>query len=246
MIVIPAIDIKDSRCVRLKQGLMSEETVYSEDPAAMAVKWAELGAERLHLVDLNGAVRGEPVNKGVIGRIAKAVSIPIQLGGGIRNMSTLESYFTLGVHQAILGSAAHRDPEFFRRACREFPGKIILGIDAKEDHVAIEGWTEETNLTPVELAKRFEAEGIWAVIYTDIQKDGMKTGPNIPATEALSRAVEIPVIASGGISDIHDVEEILELSSSGVIGMITGRAIYDGTLDLQTAIKRSKEHDKKT
>jgi len=237
LLVIPAIDIKNSRCVRLKQGQMSKETVYSEIPEDMAIKWHEDGAERLHLVDLDGAISGKPVNKEVIRRIVAAVPIPVQLGGGIRDIKTIDVYLELGIHQIILGTVAFKDPEFVARACKEFPDKIILGIDAKKGHVAVEGWTEETNITPVGMAKRYEALGISAIIYTDIQRDGMGTGPNVEVTKDLAEAVKIPVIASGGISGIDDVAKISAISESGVIGMITGRALYEGTLNLAEAIR---------
>jgi phosphoribosylformimino-5-aminoimidazole carboxamide ribotide isomerase len=219
---------------------MAEETVFSDDPEAMAVKWFDQGAERLHLVDLDGASRGQPVNKGVIGRIVRAVPIPVQLGGGIRDMSVLETYFSLELRYVILGTAAHRDPEFVEMACRAFPGRIILGIDARGDRVAVEGWTEDTESTPVELVGRYEGQGIAAVVYTDIHRDGMRTGPNVDATRAMAEATEIPVIASGGISDLSDVQRVMSLSGAGVMGMITGRAIYDGSLDLSQAIKMTK------
>jgi len=241
LLVIPAIDIKNSRCVRLKQGQMSKETVYSDIPEEMAIKWHEDGAEKLHLVDLDGAISGKPVNKEVIRRIVTAVPIPVQLGGGIRDIKTIDVYLELGIHQIILGTVAFKDPEFVTRACKEFPDKIILGIDAKKGHVAVEGWTEETNITPEGMAKRYESLGISAIIYTDIQRDGMGTGPNVDATKVLAETVKIPVIASGGISGIDDVARISAISESGVIGMITGRALYEGTLNLAEAIKFLKK-----
>lgn len=237
MIVIPAIDIKGGRCVRLKQGRMTDETVFSEVPEEMAEKWFEQGAERLHVVDLDGAAQGRPVNTQVIKKIVSAIPIPVQLGGGVRDMIALEAYLDLGLNYVILGTAAHKDPGFAMRACDKFAGQIILGIDAREDQVAVEGWTEEISLTPVELAKRFQGSGVASIIYTDIHRDGMKTGPNVDATGALARAIQIPVIASGGISGISDVSEILMLEKDGVIGMITGRALYDGGLDLAEAIE---------
>ena len=240
MIVIPAIDIKGGRCVRLKQGKMAEETVFSDIPEAMALKWFEQGAERLHVVDLDGAFQGSPVNKDVIKKIVNAISIPVQLGGGVRDMMVLKAYFDLGIHYVILGTAALKDPEFVLQACDNFPGRIILGIDARDDHVAVEGWAEEISLTPQELAGRFENAGLSAIIYTDIHRDGMRTGTNIKATRALARAIKVPVIASGGISGISDVKNILPLSEDGVIGMITGRALYDGSLDLAEAVRVSK------
>ncbi|MBW1910565.1 MAG: 1-(5-phosphoribosyl)-5-[(5-phosphoribosylamino)methylideneamino]imidazole-4-carboxamide isomerase [Deltaproteobacteria bacterium] len=236
MVVIPAIDIKEGRCVRLKQGRMTDETVFSEVPEEMAVKWFKQGAERLHIIDLDGAVQGRPVNNLTIKRIVNAIPIPIQLGGGVRDMDVLEAYYNIGIHYMILGTMAYKDPEFVMQACDRFPGRIILGIDAKKDRVAVEGWTEEIDSSPVELAKKFEATGVTSIIYTDIHRDGMRTGPNVDATRALARAVEIPVIASGGISGISDVLEILTLSEDGVVGMITGRALYDGSLDLAEAI----------
>jgi len=215
---------------------MTDETVFSEVPEEMAVKWFEQGAERLHIIDLDGAVQGRPVNNLTIKRIVNAIPIPIQLGGGVRDMDALEAYYNIGIHYMILGTVAYKDPEFVMQACDRFPGRIILGIDARKDRVAVEGWTEEIDSSPVELAKKFEATGVTSIIYTDIHRDGMRTGPNVDATKALARAVEIPVIASGGISGISDVLGILTLSEDGVVGMITGRALYDGSLDLAEAI----------
>ena len=240
MLVIPAIDVKDGRCVRLKQGRMAEETVFSDVPEEMAVKWFETGAERLHVVDLDGAVKGRPVNRETVRRIVDAVPIPVQLGGGVRDMQTLEAYFDLGLGYVILGTVAHKDPGFVRSACSRFPGHIILGIDARGDRVAVEGWTEETSITPEDLAKKYEEDGASAIIYTDIHRDGMRTGSNIAATRRLAQAVRIPVIASGGISGISDVSDLLPLEVDGVIGMITGRALYDGSLDLEEAIMVAK------
>ena len=237
MLIIPAIDLKGGRCVRLKQGRMSDETVFSNIPEEMAVRWYECGARRLHLVDLDGAVQGKPINKDVIRRIVNAVPIPVELGGGIREMPVLEAYFELGLQFLILGTVAHKDPEFVYHACRAFPGQIILGIDAKNDSVAVEGWTEDIKQTPKALAKQLEKSGIAAIIYTDISRDGMRTGCNVASTKDLARSVEIPVIASGGISGLDDVLEILPLAKDGVTGMITGRALYDGSLDLKEAIQ---------
>lgn len=237
MLVIPAIDIKEGRCVRLLQGQMSQETVYSEAPEEMARQWFEKGAEKLHLVDLDGAVEGTPVNAEVIGNITKSVPIPLELGGGIRNMETVEAYLNLGVHEVILGTAALKHPDFAKLACQRFPGRIILAIDVRKGFVAVEGWTEQTATTPVDLARDYEKAGIAAIIYTDIQRDGMRTGPNIEATRELAQAVDVPVIASGGISDMEDVRHLLPLAEWGVTGMITGKAIYEGTLDLEEAVK---------
>jgi phosphoribosylformimino-5-aminoimidazole carboxamide ribotide isomerase len=242
LLVIPAIDIKDGRCVRLRQGIMAQETVFSDRPEEMALRWYEQGAERLHLVDLNGAVEGRPVNRDAIRRIIQSVPIPVELGGGIRDMETLEAYLGLGVHLAILGTVAYRDPDFVYSACDRFPGQIMLGIDAREERVAIKGWTEETNLTPAQMAKGFEAAGVASIVYTDIQRDGMNTGPNVERTAALARSVEIPVIASGGISCLEDVRRIVRLCQDGVVGMITGRALYDGRLDLGEAIMAVREN----
>lgn len=241
MLVIPAIDLKGGRCVRLRQGVMSEETVFSTHPEEIAIKWAESGAERLHVVDLDGAVEGRPTNSQVISRIVEAASIPVQLGGGIRDMRTAEGYLKSGVSQIILGTVGYKDPEFVEKACREFPSQVILGIDARKGRIAVEGWTEETDLEPEELAKRFEAAGISAIIYTDISRDGMGTGPNVEATGRMARAVKVPVIASGGIAGVSDVARLLPLARDGVIGMITGRALYDGSLDLSEAIKIAKK-----
>ncbi|PKN30067.1 MAG: 1-(5-phosphoribosyl)-5-[(5-phosphoribosylamino)methylideneamino]imidazole-4-carboxamide isomerase [Deltaproteobacteria bacterium HGW-Deltaproteobacteria-21] len=241
MIVIPAIDLKDGRCVRLKQGRMSEETVYSTKPEEIALKWFEKGAERLHVVDLDGAIRKTPVHREVVRHIVKAVPIPVEVGGGIRNIDTVRSYLDSGVHAVILGTAAFRDPDLLYQSCKEYPGRIILGLDANEGKIAVEGWTHATELTPIELGKRFANDGLEAIIYTDIQKDGMGTGPNIEATRMLAKGVNVPLIASGGIADVEDVKKVLTLSEDGVIGMITGRALYEGGLDLQEAIRIAKE-----
>jgi phosphoribosylformimino-5-aminoimidazole carboxamide ribotide isomerase len=240
MIVIPAIDIKNGRCVRLRQGKMSHETVYSNIPAEMAKKWFDEGAERLHIVDLDGAVGGKPVNKDVVKDIVDSVPIPVQLGGGIRKIETIDAYLDIGVNDVILGTAAYKDPDFIKEACLKYPGRVILGIDAKNGHVAIEGWVEETDITAENMAKKYESLGISAIIYTDIQRDGMSTGPNLEATKKLAQAIEIPVIASGGISGIEDVINIQGLADFGVSGMITGKALYEGTLDLSEAIKKVK------
>ena len=237
MIVIPAIDIRAGRCVRLKQGEMSRETVYSDDPAAMARKWVSRGAERLHVVDLDGAVQGGPANRDRIQSIVEAVSVPVQVGGGIREPAAVESYLQMGVAQVILGTSAIQDPDFLENASSSFPGRIILGLDARGDHLAVQGWTEETAMTPREIARRCEHLDLFAIIYTDIHRDGMSTGPNVEATLALARSVRTPIIASGGISGRNDVAGIARLEPHGVMGMITGRALYQGTLDLAEAIR---------
>ena len=237
MLIIPAIDIKNGKCVRLKQGRMSDETIFSDKPEEMAKKWFECGAKRLHLVDLDGAVSGRPVNRKTIRRIVEAIPIPVELGGGVRDMATLRAYFDLGLQYVILGTVAHKNPDFVKEACRLYPDQIILGIDARNNRIAVEGWTEEINLTPEALAKRFENDGLAAIIYTDINRDGMRTGCNVDATGALAGTTNIPVIASGGISQMDDVSRILPLATDGVMGLITGRALYDGSLDLTAAIK---------
>lgn len=240
MLVIPAIDIRGGRCVRLAQGQLDRETVYSDNPEKVAIRWREAGAERIHLVDLDGAVGGRPVNRETIERIARTLSIPIQMGGGIRDLATMEAYLSLGIQQVILGTVAVKNPEFVEMACRRFPDRVIVGIDARDNCVAVEGWMEETNLSPLEMAHRLEQIGVSAIVYTDIFRDGMRTGPNVMATGDLAKALNIPVIASGGISTIEDVEKLLELQEYGVTGMITGRALYEGTLDLTEAINLSK------
>jgi phosphoribosylformimino-5-aminoimidazole carboxamide ribotide isomerase len=237
MIVIPAIDLKAGKCVRLKQGQMSKETIYSESPSEMAVTWYEQGAERLHLVDLDGAVGGKPTNRHAIRDILKSVPIPAELGGGIRNMATVEAYLELGVTWVILGTAAIKDAVFVEKACAAFPGRIILAIDAKNNLVAVEGWTEPTTLIAHVLARKFEGMGVSAIVYTDIERDGMSVGPNLKATEDFARQVRVPVIASGGISGIEDVRRITALADFGVVGMITGRALYEGKLNLRDALK---------
>ncbi len=219
---------------------MSRETIYSAHPEEVAREWLDAGAERIHLVDLDGAVGGRPVNQNAIEKIIKAVSVPVQLGGGIRDLKTIKAYLNLGIQQVILGTIAYKDSDFAQLACDTFPQHIIVGIDAKRNKVAVEGWTEETNITPLDLARRFEPTGIFSVIYTDIHRDGMRTGPNVKATGELAKALDIPVIASGGISGIEDVAELLALSQYGVTGMITGRALYERTLDLDQAIKVAK------
>jgi len=216
---------------------MSDETIFSDKPEEMAKKWFECGAERLHLVDLDGAVSGQPVNRKTISQIVEAIPIPVELGGGVRDMATLRAYFDLGLQYVILGTVAHKNPDFVKEACRLYPGRIILGIDARNNRIAVEGWTEEINLTPETLAKRFENDGLAAIIYTDINRDGMRTGCNVDATGALARTTNIPVIASGGISEMDDVLKILPLAADGIMGLITGRALYDGSLDLTAAIK---------
>lgn len=236
MIVIPAIDLKEGKCVRLEQGEMDRDTVFSDNPAEQALKWQQAGAELLHLVDLDGAFAGEPKNKGAIEAILAAISIPAQLGGGIRDIATIEAYLSLGLSRVIIGTAAQRNPELVVEACRKFPGRIVVGIDAKNGMVAVQGWAEVTGITAVDLARKFEDCGVSAIIYTDISRDGMMAGPNIEATRALAEAIAIPVIASGGVSSLADIENLMAIEASGVSGTITGKAIYTGAIDLSEAI----------
>ena len=237
MLIIPAIDLKDGHCVRLRQGLMEDATVFSEDPGAMARHWVDQGGKRLHLVDLNGAFAGKPVNEGAIKAIVAAVGndIPIQLGGGIRDLDTIERYLDNGIGYIIVGTAAVKNPGFLHEACYAFPGQIMVGLDAKDGKVAVDGWSKLTGHDVIDLAKKFEDYGVEAVVYTDIGRDGMLTGVNIDATVALARALTIPVIASGGVTNLEDVRRLVEVEHEGVIGAITGRAIYEGTLNFAEA-----------
>lgn len=232
MLLIPAIDLKNGRCVRLRQGRMDDETIFSDDPLEVAGRWVEAGARRLHLVDLNGAFAGKPVNGDVISQIAAAFpDLPIQVGGGIRDEETMAAYLTVGVKYVIIGTQAVKEPVFVGRACRNFPGQVIVGLDAVDGMVAIDGWATVTEHPVTELSKRFEQDGVSAIVYTDIGRDGMLTGPNVAATAALAGSISTPVIASGGITDIEDISALCEVASSGIMGAITGRAIYEGTLD---------------
>ncbi|MFO8047436.1 MAG: 1-(5-phosphoribosyl)-5-[(5-phosphoribosylamino)methylideneamino]imidazole-4-carboxamide isomerase [Desulfosudaceae bacterium] len=240
MIVIPAVDIKNGRCVRLLQGDMNAETVFSDDPAAMAVRWASQGAELIHLVDLDGAVQKRPCNLPAIEKIIDQVGRPVQVGGGIRDMATLRMYLERGVSKAVIGSSAIHDADFIQAACREFPGRIVLGIDARNGQVAIEGWTETTTVTAVELARKFEGIGLAAVNFTDIHRDGMQTGPNLAAIQEFAEAIDIPVVASGGVSTLSDIKALAGLRDCGITGVITGRALYEGSLDLAEAIAAAR------
>ena len=236
MLVIPAIDLKDGQCVRLKQGLMEETTVFSEDPVTMASQWAQEGARRLHLVDLNGAFAGTPINRTVVNEItANYQGLPVQIGGGIRTIETIESYLIAGVSWVIIGTSAVETPEMVAEACREFPGKIIVGLDAKDGLVATDGWAKVTNIKATELAQRFEQDGVESIVYTDIARDGMMQGVNIEQTLGMAHACSIPIIASGGITNMDDIKALREVADQGVMGAITGRAIYEGTLDLAEA-----------
>lgn len=240
MIVIPAIDLKGGRCVRLSQGDFGRVTVYADDPAAMAEVWKQQGAERLHVVDLDGSLAGVPRHEDAIRQIVEKSGVPVQVGGGIRTLKTVEAYLKLGVRWVILGTAALSDPEFVRAACRAFPDQVILGIDAAGGRVAVRGWTERTEQTAAALALRFAEERPAAVVYTDIARDGMETGVNVQATGALADAVGIPVIASGGVSGIRDIRRLLPLEKRGVIGVIAGRALYTGALILAEAMVCAK------
>ena len=237
MIIIPAIDLKEGKCVRLKQGLMDQSTIFSENPAEMARKWVDLGAKRLHLVDLDGAFAGKPVNDEAVRLIVSEVGneIPIQLGGGIRNLETVENFLNIGVDSVIIGTAAVTNPGFLHEACYAFPGQIIVGLDAKDGDVAINGWAKLTGHNVIDLAQKFEEYGVESIIYTDIGRDGMMGGVNIEATVKLSESLKIPVIASGGVSSIRDIEMLCDVSNIGIRGVITGTAIYEGTLDFEEA-----------
>ncbi len=239
MLIIPAIDLKDGRCVRLEQGKMDKATVFSEDPAATAAAWAKSGARRLHVVDLNGAVAGKPRNEEAIKAILGAVDpdIPIQLGGGIRDLETIERYLDDGVSYVIIGTAAVKNPGFLHEACDAFPGHIIVGLDAKDGKVATDGWSKLTGHDVVDLAKRFQDYGVEAVIYTDIGRDGMLTGVNIEATVRLAQSLTVPVFASGGLNSLDDVRRLCAVEAEGIAGAIAGRAIYAGALDFAAAQK---------
>ena len=237
MLIIPAIDLKDGRCVRLQQGVMDSATVFSEDPVAMARQWAAQGARRLHIVDLNGAVAGKPKNEKVIREMIAAVgdTVPIQIGGGIRDLDTIESYIDAGVGYVIIGTAAVKNPGFLHDACYAFPGHIIVGLDAKDGKVAVEGWSKMTGHDVVDLGKKFEDYGAEALVYTDIGRDGMLTGVNIEATLKLAQAIKTPIIASGGLSSVKDVQAVCRLVPEGIVGAIAGRALYEGKLDFKKA-----------
>ena len=236
MILIPAIDLKEGHCVRLRQGNMDESTVFSEDPVAMAGKWAAQGCQRLHLVDLDGAFEGEPVNADIIEEICNSFpKLPIQIGGGIRNIETVESYLEAGVSYVILGTMAVKRPEFITQLCAEFPGKIIVGIDAKDGMVAVHGWAESSEVRAEELALQFEDEGVSAIVYTDISRDGMMEGVNVDATSKLAESIHVPVIASGGVTDMDCIVKLNEVKASGIDGVIIGRALYERTISLPEA-----------
>jgi phosphoribosylformimino-5-aminoimidazole carboxamide ribotide isomerase len=237
MLIIPAIDLKDGRCVRLKQGDMDQATIFSEDPPAMAKHWLDQGAKRLHVVDLNGAHAGKPKNEAVIRKLVQAAGeMPVQLGGGIRDLDTIERYLDDGVSYVIIGTQAVKTPGFLHDACGAFPGHVMVALDARDGKVAVDGWSKMTRHEVIDLAKKFEDYGVEAIIYTDIGRDGMLSGVNIEATVRLARELSVPVIASGGITGLQDIEALLAVESEGIVGAITGRALYEGTLDFAQAM----------
>ncbi len=236
MLLIPAIDIKDGRCVRLRQGRMEDATVFGEDPVAIASRWVEQGARRLHVVDLDGAVTGEPVNAEIVRRIMDAhPDLPVQVGGGIRDEEMVEAYLETGARFVIIGTKAVNEPHFISDLCAEFPGRVIVGLDARDGRVATEGWSKLSRHDVIDMARHFEDDGVEAIIYTDIQRDGMMSGVNVEATARLAEAINIPVIASGGVSDIEDIRRLCDVSDTGIYGVICGRSLYEGTLDLGKA-----------
>tara|TARA_R110000822_G_scaffold111058_2_gene241506 strand:+ start:5584 stop:6309 length:726 start_codon:yes stop_codon:yes gene_type:complete len=240
MLLIPAIDLKNGECVRLRQGRMDDVTVFSKDPVAMAQRWADEGAERLHVVDLDGAMKGEPINLKVVEAIAKAISIPVQIGGGIRDEDTVQRYLDAGVEYVIIGTRAVNAPHFLHDLCLEYPRHIIVGLDAVDGRVALNGWTKVTGHDVIETALHCERDGVEAVIYTDIGRDGMMNGFNEEATGNLARALKTPVYASGGVSSLADIERLKTLEDDGVAGAIIGRALYEGSLDFKAAVKLAK------
>ena len=246
MLLIPAIDIKEGRCVRLRRGDLSDETLYDSDPIQAAARWVSQGAKRLHLVDLDGAVAGQPVNASIIQKIVNAYpDVPLQVGGGIRNVETVKAYLDAGVRYVIIGTQAVNDPAFVSDLCQQFPGHIIVGIDAKKGLVATDGWAEISEVKATDLAKKFEYDGVSAIIYTDIDRDGMMQGVNIESTVKMAKASPIPVIASGGITNMDDILALNNTPETSIFGAITGRAIYEGTLDISDAQKICDEQSKK-
>ncbi len=242
MLLIPAIDLKDGQCVRLKQGRMEDADVFSSNVLDTATRWVNAGCRRLHMVDLNGAFAGEPVNAKAVLEVTKAFpNLPVQIGGGIRDFDTIQRYLDAGVSYVIIGTKAAKEPEFVAAACTKFPGKIIVGLDAQDGMVAINGWAEITDHHVIDLAKRFENDGVNEIIYTDIGRDGMMQGVNVKATKALAEAVNIPIIASGGITNLDDIRDLCAVASSGISGAITGRAIYEGSLDFAEGQRLSDE-----
>ncbi len=242
MLLIPAIDLKDGKCVRLRQGRMEDETVFGDDPVEVARRWVDAGARRLHMVDLNGAFAGKPVNAAAINAVAKAFpDLPIQVGGGIRDEDTVQAYLDAGVQYTIIGTKAVSAPHFINDLCLEFPGHIIVGLDAKDGKVAIDGWSKLSHHSAIDMAQRFEQDGVEAIVFTDIGRDGMMSGVNVESTVELARAIHIPVIASGGITGIDDIRALCEVAEEGIMGAITGRALYEGTLDLAEAQQLADE-----
>ncbi len=238
MLLLPAIDLKDGQCVRLRQGRMEDSTVFSDSPVETATRWVDAGAKRLHLVDLNGAFDGEPVNNSAVEAIAKKFpDLPIQIGGGIRDAKTVQAYLDAGVRYCIIGTKAVQDPDFVKDLCKQFPGHIIVGIDAKNGMVATDGWAEVSSVSAIDLAKQFEEAGVVAIVYTDIARDGMMKGVNIDATVELANNINIPVIASGGVSSMDDIIELCTVEDAGIMGTILGRSIYEGAIDLAEAHK---------
>ena len=242
MLLIPAIDLKDGHCVRLKQGDMNDSTTFSEDPARMARRWVDAGARRLHLVDLNGAFAGKPVNEGAIKAILAEIGeeVPVQLGGGIRDLDTIERYLDDGISWVIIGTAAVKNPGFLHDACNAFPGQVIVGLDARDGKVATDGWSKMTKHDVIDIAQKFEGYGVEAIVYTDIGRDGMLSGVNVEATVALARVLTVPVIASGGIHTVDDIRALKAVESEGIIGAIAGRSLYEGTLDFKAAVAAGK------
>jgi phosphoribosylformimino-5-aminoimidazole carboxamide ribotide isomerase len=243
--IIPAIDLKEGKCVRLLQGDMDRATVFSDNPVETALRWEAEGGQRLHVVDLDGAFKGEPRNRKIIEEIVDAIKIPVQVGGGIRDIETIDAYVNMGVDRVILGTIAHTNPELVAKACEIYHGRIVVGIDAKDGKVAIQGWAEVTSKSAMELATEYEEYGVAAIIYTDISKDGMMQGPSIEATRYLALSVDIPIIASGGVSSLEDIKHLLPLEADGVEGVITGKAIYSGALDLKEAISIASDFNPK-
>ena len=241
MLIIPAIDLKEGRCVRLQRGVMSTATIYSDNPVLTARGWEAKGAQWLHVVDLDGAFAKEPRNLAAIAAIVDSVHIPVQVGGGIRTLDTLARYLEIGVERVVMGTAAHSNPEILEQACQRFPGKVVLGIDSRQGRVAIEGWSQTTEVGSGDLAARFENLNLAAIVYTDISRDGMQTGPNVEATRTLARAVKTPVIASGGVGNLDHIRALLPLEQDGVIGVIVGRALYSGSVELSEAIALAKQ-----
>ena len=244
MIIIPAIDLKDGQCIRLRKGVMDDTTVFSNNPTEMAAKWVDEGARRLHLVDLNGAFEGKPINEDCIKEITRTFpKLPVQIGGGIRDLKTASAYIDAGISYLIIGTMAVKNPDFVKELCLEFPSKIIVGLDANNGFVATDGWAEQTNINVLELAKKYEQYGVSSIVYTDIARDGMMQGVNVEATANLADKTSIPIIASGGVTNLDDIAALLKKAHYGIIGAITGRAIYEGQLNFRDAQAMSDFYD---